>query len=219
MLRVQHSTPIDTQSVRLTLKEAENADVAVDTALIAAYNQRVTNCRREYTVSIGDIMNARGHIAPILAVAFIVLYPGRVLACPACNIHNYLAASVRSSTDIFHGEVLRQVDDKTAEIKVLRVLRGKRKIGAAVKSRMYGAKKYVGEEFIFSNPTSHQPTFEVLQLKHEDEVLFLIQKESSVDSVEEAIKRVQGVSVVTDAENRHELSDRSSRRCGRPTYC
>ncbi len=135
----------------------------------------------------------------LTVMVFTVLGGNRAVACPACNIHNYLAGSVQSSTNIFHGKVVRQVDDRTAEVEVLKVLRGKYKVGSTVKSEMYGSKGHIGKKFIFSNPTSRPPSFEVLQLQFEDEVLFLIQKKPKVSNVKEAIKRLQGVSVMTQS--------------------
>lgn len=129
------------------------------------------------------------------ALLFIIGTP--VYACPECNIHNYLAGSVRSSTNIFQGEVLSQVDDRTVEVRVLKVLRGTHTVGSKVKSTMYGANEYVGKKFIFSNPTSRPPTFEVLPPEMEEEILFLLRKDPSVDNIKDAVKWVQGVSVET----------------------
>jgi len=142
-------------------------------------------------------MNAGRHVTAVVAMAIGALSTGRAVGCPHCNIHNLLADSVRSSTNIFHGQVLRQVDDWTAEVKVLKVLRGTHKVGSNVTNRMYKARAHVGETFIFSDPTGAGHNFEVLTLDYEDEVLFLAQKEPSVGNLEEAIKRVQGVSVET----------------------
>lgn len=142
-------------------------------------------------------MNSARHVTMLMAMALAVFRAERAVACPHCNIHNHLASSVQSSTNIFLGEVLRQVADGTAEIKVLKVLRGTHKVGSKVTSKMWRAERHVGERFIFSDPTSHPPTFEVLSPEFEDEVLFLIQEEPSVGNMEEAVKRVQGVSVVT----------------------
>jgi len=131
------------------------------------------------------------------AVAVATLCARQAWACPHCNIHNYLAGSVRSSTNVFHGSVVRQIDDRTAEVEVLKVLRGKHKVGSKVKTEMYGSREFIGKKFIFSDPTSSPPTFEVLPLEFEDEVLFLMHENPSVKSAKEAIKRVQGVSVMT----------------------
>jgi len=132
-----------------------------------------------------------------VAITLAVLYSTPARACPSCNIHNYLAISIRSSTNIYHGKVVSQIDDRTAEVEVLKVLRGEHKVGSKVKTKMYGSKKYIGKKFIFSDPTSWPPTFEVLQLEFEDEVLFLIQEKKAVSDVQEAVKRIQGVSVLT----------------------
>lgn len=132
------------------------------------------------------------------AVAVSTLCGNQAWACPHCNIHNYLAESVRSSTNIFQGTVVRQIDEQTAEVEVLKVLRGKHEVGSKVTTKMYGSERYLGKKFIFSDPTSWPPTFEVLPLELEDEVVFLIQKKRpSITSVPEAITRVQGISVKT----------------------
>jgi hypothetical protein len=133
----------------------------------------------------------------VFFVAFSFLSAQQAVGCPYCNIHNFLASSVKSSKNIFLGEVIRQVDDETASIRVLKVLRGDHKVGLKVNGKMYRSEKAVGERFIFSDPTSWPPTFEVLPQDFEDEVQFLIQDKPSVDNMEEAIKRVQGVSVET----------------------
>lgn len=132
-----------------------------------------------------------------VVVTLVTLSSNLASGCPHCNVHNYLASSVRSSTNIFHGKVLAQIDDRTAEVEVLKVLRGSHKVGSKVKSEMYGSKEYIGKEFIFSDPKSHPPTFEVLPLEFEDEILFLMQEKAVVGSLKEAIKRVQGISVIT----------------------
>jgi len=135
---------------------------------------------------------------PTVAVAAIGILCTRIAeACPNCNIYNYLAGSVQSASNIFHGKVVRQIDVRTAEVEVLKVLRGKYKVGSKVKSEIHGSMDYIGENFIVSDPTSWPPTFEILPLEFEDEILFLIQKEPDVQSTEDAIKRVQGVSVLT----------------------
>lgn len=132
-----------------------------------------------------------------MLVVSILLGVGRAEGCPHCNIYNYLGTSVQSSTNVFVGEVLGQADERTARVKVLQVWRGTHEVGSHVTNPMWQAHKHVGEEFIFSNPTSHGPTFENLPLEFEDEVRFLIQEPPTVNSIEEAIQRVQGVSIVT----------------------
>lgn len=139
-------------------------------------------------------MNARRHVAPFLAMASIISAAEPVTACPACNINNYLDDSVRSSHDIFVGRVIRQIDEHTAEVEVVRRLRTWYKVGSKVKTKMFHASKDIGKQFIFSDPTSWPPTFEVLPLEFEDEVLFLIQEKPSIANTLEAIRRVQGVS-------------------------
>lgn len=142
-------------------------------------------------------MNGAKHLRFLAATGLVAFFAGRALGCPACNIHNYLAKSVQSSTHIYEGEVLRQVSRTEAEVRVLKVLRGDHKVGSQINSEMFLSGRYVGERFLFSNPTSEEPRFEALPPEFEDEVLFLIQKEPSVGDMREAVKRVQGISVVT----------------------
>lgn len=143
------------------------------------------------------MMNRTRSILLATVVAVLALCAMQARACPNCTIHNYLADSVRSSANIFHGSVVRQIDDQTAEIEVLKVLRGKHKVGSKIKTAMYGSRDKIGKHFIFSDPTIDQIPFEVLPLDFEDEILFLMQKNPSVKDANEAIKRVQGVSVIT----------------------
>ncbi|MCP4156800.1 MAG: hypothetical protein GY757_54305 [bacterium] len=140
----------------------------------------------------------------LIAIAvFMFFCAEQANACPACNIHNYLAKSVRNSTKIFHGKVIRQINKYKADVEVLKVLRGKVRVRSRVQCRMYNSKEYTGQKFIFSNPISREPmfgaspTFEVLHLEYEDEVLFLMKKKPAVKNLKEAVKRVQGVSVMT----------------------
>jgi hypothetical protein len=132
-----------------------------------------------------------------VAVAVLLLFMPAVLACPACNIFNYLATSIRSSSKIFVGKVLKEVDENHAEVEVTKVLRGDYAIGAIVNLEVYRAKEEIGKTYIFSNPTSWPPRFEVLTLDFEDEIKFLMQEKPEIASVAEAIKRVQGISVET----------------------
>ena len=111
-----------------------------------------------------------GHVAFVVSAA---RFATAGYACPNCNIHNHLAASVQSSTNIFHGKVLQQIDEWTVEVEVLKVLRGEHKVDSRVKSKIYGAKRYIGKEFIFSDPASWPPVFDALPLEFEDQALFL----------------------------------------------
>jgi hypothetical protein len=165
-------------------------------------------------IRIGETMRTSIRFGFLAVVVFAALYITRANACPHCNIHNYLAASIRSSTNIFHGKVIRQIDGQTAEVEVLKVLRGEHKVGFKVKSEMYGSKEYIGKKFIFSDPKSLPPTFEVLPLEFEDEILFLMQEEPVVGNLKNAVKRVQGVSVVTQGIGMEYLTNRYDEAVG-----
>lgn len=131
-----------------------------------------------------------------LAVLGLCLTPA-AHACPACNIHNYLASSVQSSDNVFLGKVLKQIDDRTAQVKVLKVLHGNHQVGEIVKTEMWQPNDHIDETFIFSDPDAWPPTFEVLLPAFENEIVFLLQKEPAVNTIDQAITRVQGVSTVT----------------------
>ena len=133
----------------------------------------------------------------MLVSVIIFLSTTAAVACPDCNIHNNLAKSVRSSNDIIIAEVIRKLDDNTAEVKVTKVLRGNRQAGEMVTFKLSEADKKIGKSFIFSNPTAWPPRYEILPNELEDEVTFLIKEKPSVDNIQDAVKRVQGVSVET----------------------
>lgn len=142
-------------------------------------------------------MRKENACAVFAVVAAGIFWTRLAVACPHCNIHNYLDRSVQSSTNIFHGEIVRELDDRTAEVQLLKVLRGKYEVGSKVKVEVHGSKERIGEKYIFSDPTSYPPTFEILPLEFEDEILFLIQEKPAVKNLKEAIKRVQGISTLS----------------------
>ncbi len=59
-------------------------------------------------------------IALLLTLCFSAF---QFFACPACNIHNYLSASVSSSTQIFLAEVVGSKDYSKAELRVIKILK------------------------------------------------------------------------------------------------
>jgi hypothetical protein len=121
-----------------------------------------------------------------------------VWACPACNIHNYLAESVKNSENIFVGKFIRQIDGHTAEVEVIRVIRGSNQPNSIAKFNLScGTPVIEGESYLFSDPKHFGLTFPMLPLEYEDEVLFLAQENPEITDLAEAIKRVQGISKVT----------------------
>jgi hypothetical protein len=85
---------------------------------------------------------------------------------------------------------------------VLKIYCGDHKVGDKAQMEMYDADQYLGERWIFSDPTSGPPAFEVLPPEFEDEVLFLLQKDPAVQDLKEAVRRVQGVSVAAQEASR-----------------
>jgi hypothetical protein len=144
--------------------------------------------------------------------------PVPVLACPYCNIFNYLAASVRSSTEISVAKVVKVTAEDQAQVQVVRVIRGPFKDGQLLNQKLWNAKAYDGQTLIFCNPTSWPPNFETLPAELEEEVAWLIStaphmegpgqneqegpgtpplsqaEKQSVKNIETALRRIQGIS-------------------------
>jgi len=139
--------------------------------------------------------------------ALLFILPGPAVACPHCNIHNYLGSSVKSSTNIFEATILREIDEKTAEVEVTKTLRGGHKAGGKVQTVMYGGKNHIGKKFIFSDPTSWPPKFEVLPLECEEEILFLLQKEPAIKDMKEGVRVVQMISVQAQGAGRKYIEE------------
>jgi hypothetical protein len=112
-------------------------------------------------------------LAGLSVMASLATLPGRVVACPACNIHNYLTASVCSSKNIYIGKVLKAADEEHATVEVVAVIRGDHKKTSVVTVRLWHPTDYVGKAFIFSDPACDDPNFDTLPLACEDEVRFL----------------------------------------------
>jgi len=112
---------------------------------------------------------------PIIAiVALLEACP--LHACPNCNIYNYLASSVESSTNVYIGQVVVIHAKDTALVKVVEVLRGSHSPGDQLKVEFNGNADNVGTKYLFSNPTSWPPNFPTLPLWLKDEVSFLVRK-------------------------------------------
>ena len=141
--------------------------------------------------------------------------PKRAAACPACNIHNYLAAHLPASTKVFTARILKATGEHEAELEVVKVLRGPLAPGDITKATAYDAKDHIGETLLFSNGRLMGPSFPVLPLVLEREARFLlrgVQKKLPKDAVllgpppaptpktrdlAEAVRAVQGVSSTT----------------------
>ncbi len=143
----------------------------------------------------------------LFVIAFWCLPARQAVSCPHCNIHNLLAESVQESTDVFRGEVLRPVGRYRAEVKVLNVFRGTHEVGSTVTTRVFRLKWHVGDKFVFCETNSISGTFGTLDLEIEDEILFLVQGKPDIRSMEEAIQRVQGVSVETQKKGMEYIAD------------
>jgi hypothetical protein len=130
---------------------------------------------------------------------FFVIQVAGVWACPACNIHNRLADSVKSSTYIYVGKVIKQINGHTADVEVVRVIRGSNQINSKVIANLpSGSPVIEGDSYLFSDPKHFPaPNYPMLPLEFEDEVLFLAQENPEIADLAEAIRRVQGISKVT----------------------
>jgi hypothetical protein len=106
----------------------------------------------------------------LLAIAAVgcLLVAARILACPMCNIHNYLGLSVRSSSQVL---VVKAVEGEKDQFQVARVLRGSDRL---LGMKLYGARERFTQGYILCNPSSEPPTFEILPLDMEEEVAWLI---------------------------------------------
>lgn len=133
----------------------------------------------------------------LFVAAFACVSGERANACPYCNIYNRLAKEVQESTDVYLGEVLRPVGSYRAEVRVLKVLRGAYNVGSTVTSDVFRPRLQIGKQFIFCDRDSRSSTNGALEVEIEDEILFLLRGKPEIRSMEEAVRRVQGVSVET----------------------
>lgn len=129
-------------------------------------------------------------IAILIASAIAV---GSTAACPHCNIYNYLAGSIESSTEIQLVKVIKMMPENTARFEVLEVIRGDRKIGDTFEGEFYGDKSDIGETLIWSNPSSWPPNFPRLPSHLNPEIQLLVSKDK-IETVETAVTFLQGVS-------------------------
>lgn len=144
-------------------------------------------------------------------ILFLVLITGKAWSCPACNIHNYLDETIRNSSIIYKGKVLKALEVKKsvgAVVLITEIIRIDTtivpqwkflsnfniKAGDLDTIYFYNAKENVGKEFIISNPRGHQPTFEIVPAALEDEIKFLMDSAATVNSTEQAISLVEGIS-------------------------
>lgn len=96
------------------------------------------------------------------------------LACPDCNIHNFLVTSVGCSKNIIVGRLKEALEDRKVRVEVLRTIRGTYQKGdVVIMEGPYEASKQCGECFVFSDPENMGPTFAALPASFEDEVRFL----------------------------------------------
>lgn len=113
-----------------------------------------------------------------------------VLACPACNIHNYLAANVHSASLIYSAELISLKGDNY-EFQVLSFIKNTDNdtIEATfTKSLTYKDLK-IGDRMLFLKFNKHiyGPSYYRLPGTYEDEVRFLADTNRSVRSVDSAI--------------------------------
>jgi hypothetical protein len=157
--------------------------------------------------------------AAIVLLALVFVASVRVSACPACNIHNYLAESVLQSTNIVVGRLSARADGERVTVEVIRTLRGSYRPRRVIEMQAWTQPADTGKVFIFSDPWDY-PSYPVLEMDFEDEVQFLLRlgeleraslsgrarsdagnaahispktlRRYRVSGVDEAIRRVQG---------------------------
>lgn len=133
----------------------------------------------------------------LLPLLFVLLsHP--LLACPMCNIHNYLYSSVNSSTFIYHGKVVKAKKDDHAIVEIIEILKDEKqelpKVGELTTVYLYDPNEKIGDEFIFSNPFGHGPTFECVETDLKWEINYLIDSTRKVSTIDEALRLVEGIS-------------------------
>lgn len=135
----------------------------------------------------------------LLTIALLTLCMNLAYACPYCNIHNYLDISVKKSTYIYKGKILKARGKENALVQVIEVIRSGEldqiEVGQIRQEPFYHPKDDIGQTYIFSNPVLEGPTFPVLETAFEEEIRFLADSTREVTSIEEAIRRIEGVSV------------------------
>ncbi|MDD4889405.1 MAG: hypothetical protein PHU85_05705 [Phycisphaerae bacterium] len=117
----------------------------------------------------------RATLIVCIAAVGSVIGTSQGIACPACNLHNMLGDSVRSSKTIVVGKLSKVLGKNNVEITATRVVRGDVKPGQSVKMSGAFTKDLVGLEGIFCDPTSHYPRYDFLPLEAEFEVTWLAQ--------------------------------------------
>lgn len=135
-------------------------------------------------------------------LAYIITLSSIVIsACPACNIHNYLSSSIKSSSQIYKGKVLRSIDNNKALIIVESILKKDStmsiEIGDSIQEYVYDAFEKIGKSYIFSNPMAIGIKFPILDHYFEEEIKLII-KDSSLVNVNEALILLNGVSSVSN---------------------
>lgn len=119
-------------------------------------------------------------------------------ACPECNIHNYLASSVRSSWYIYKGKIIEKTDKHKAKVEILEMIGPRNllnfKIGQTKEEYIYDDSK-IGDILIFSKPVSLGPNYPILPIELEDEIKFLLDSGRMIKDIQEAILRTEGISV------------------------
>lgn len=126
------------------------------------------------------------------------------LSCPMCNIHNYLYSSVKSSKNIYTARVLNATAPDRANVQIEAVLikeaNSELVVGKTLDVYLYSAEKHENDTFIFSDPRTHGVQFDILDVRHEWEVRYLMDSTRVVSSVSEAIQLLEGVSTKSNAD-------------------
>jgi hypothetical protein len=94
------------------------------------------------------------------------------LACPACNIHNYLGVSVRNAANIYVGQLVLG-SDGSPQAEVVRVIRGNYLPGQRIAVEFHEPEKHLGTPFVFCEGEEYGPRWKCLEIGFEQEVRFL----------------------------------------------
>ncbi len=116
-----------------------------------------------------------------------------LIACPSCNIFNYLGSSIKSSTEIWMVKIVELKADYIAKLEVTGVIRGSAEAGHQFEANYYSLNAAVGDALIWSNPTSLPPNFPIVPAAWEREVRRLAFNLPIIDT-RTAVEFIQGIS-------------------------
>jgi len=115
------------------------------------------------------------------------------LACPACNIHNYMGNSIRISNNVFVGKVVTNTKSKSY-VKVINVIKGDIQINKKIQMAYVYHQK--GDTAIFCIDPSHEqmqfPFYSEYDINDLQEVAFIVKEDSVVTDLNTALMCITG---------------------------